>query len=405
MGSITIATNMAGRGTDIILGGNIIFKVRKQLYNILMQYKKRNISTKLNNIFPLAKNIVFTSQKFLSVLSLLLNNSEFSQLSSTGILKFLNKIDQIRIPKIPYQCSIKFLVSELLKFEKKAQNINNKIVKSLGGLYIIGTERNNSRRIDNQLRGRCGRQGDPGRSRFFLSLEDSLFQNFGSSRLQRFIQNGFLDDLPLEANFLTTSLDGAQKRIEERDYDGRKYLFDYDDILNKQRNIVYYERRKLLESESVRQTILAYGEQVINDIINLLKDTKLTKKNSTIDELFKTRIGNLKNIFSNLDRVELKIYLFQEFWLSYEAKIIEFEICQSGLIRSFERTILLYYTDSAWKEHLQKITLLRDAVGWRSYGQRNPLFEFTEEAYTLFENRNVAIRHLLIRDFLGSFIL
>jgi len=405
MGSITIATNMAGRGTDIILGGNIIFKVRKQLYNILMQYKKRNISTKLNNIFPLAKNIVFTSQKFLSVLSLLLNNSEFSQLSSTGILKFLNKIDQIRIPKIPYQCSIKFLVSELLKFEKKAQNINNKIVKSLGGLYIIGTERNNSRRIDNQLRGRCGRQGDPGRSRFFLSLEDSLFQNFGSSRLQRFIQNGFLDDLPLEANFLTTSLDGAQKRIEERDYDGRKYLFDYDDILNKQRNIVYYERRKLLESESVRQTILAYGEQVINDIINLLKDTKLTKKNSTIDELFKTRIGNLKNIFSNLDRVELKIYLFQEFWLSYEAKIIEFEICQSGLIRSFERTILLYYTDSAWKEHLQKITLLRDAVGWRSYGQRNPLFEFTEEAYNLFENRNVTIRHLLIRDFLSSFIL
>jgi len=405
MGSITIATNMAGRGTDIILGGNIAFKVRKQLYNILVSYKSQNISTKLNNIFPLTKDINFTSQKFLSVLSSLLNNYEFSKLSSTGILKFLNEIDQIRIPKIPYQCSIKFLLGDLVKFEKKTQNINNKIVKNLGGLYIIGTERNNSRRIDNQLRGRCGRQGDPGRSRFFLSLEDSLFQNFGSSRLQSFMQDQFLDDLPLEAKFLTTSLDGAQKRVEERDYDGRKYLFDYYDILNKQRNIVYYERRKLLESQSVRETILAYGEQVIKDVINLLKDPMFTKNNSVIDELFKTRFVSLENNLNRIDPFELKTYLFQEFWLSYEAKILEFEICQIGLIRSFERTIILYYTDIAWKEHLQKIALLRDAVGWRSYGQRNPLFEFTEEAYNLFENRNVTIRHLLIRDFLHSFIL
>jgi len=405
MGSITIATNMAGRGTDIILGGNTIFKVRKQLYTILVYYKKQNISTKWNNIFPIPKNTNFTSQKFLSGLCLLFNNSQFLELSSIGILKFLNKIDQISILKIPYQLLIKFLLSELLKFEKKTQNINNKIVKSLGGLYVIGTERNNSRRIDNQLRGRCGRQGDPGRSRFFLSLEDSLFKNFGSSQLQNFMQSGLLDDLPLEASFLTASLDGAQKRIEEKEYDGRKYLFDYDDILNKQRSIVYYERRKLLESRSVREALLAYGEQVINDIIDLLKDPKLTENNCTVNELFKLKIGDLKTLLGSFDQMELKTYLFQEFWLSYEAKIVEFEICQSGLIKSFERTVLLYYTDSIWKEHLQKITLLREAVGWRSYGQRNPLFEFTEEAYTLFENRNVAIRHLLIRDFLGSFIL
>jgi preprotein translocase subunit SecA len=405
MGSITIATNMAGRGTDIILGGNTIFKVRKQLYTILVYYKKQNISTKWDNIFPIPKNTNFTSQKFLSGLCLLFNNSQFLELSSIGILKFLNKIDQISILKIPYQLLIKFLLSELLKFEKKTQNINNKIVKSLGGLYVIGTERNNSRRIDNQLRGRCGRQGDPGRSRFFLSLEDSLFKNFGSSQLQNFMQSGLLDDLPLEASFLTASLDGAQKRIEEKEYDGRKYLFDYDDILNKQRSIVYYERRKLLESRSVREALLAYGEQVINDIIDLLKDPKLTENNCTVNELFKLKIGDLKTLLGSFDQMELKTYLFQEFWLSYEAKIVEFEICQSGLIKSFERTVLLYYTDSIWKEHLQKITLLREAVGWRSYGQRNPLFEFTEEAYTLFENRNVAIRHLLIRDFLGSFIL
>jgi preprotein translocase subunit SecA len=405
IGSITIATNMAGRGTDIILGGNITFKVRKQLYNILVSYKSQSTSIKLNDIFPLTKDITFTSQKFLSVLNSLLNDSNFLNLSSTGILKFLNEIDQIRIPKIPYQCSIKFLLSELEKFEKKNQNINNKIVKNLGGLYIIGTERNNSRRIDNQLRGRCGRQGDPGTSRFFLSLEDSLFRNFGSSKLQNFMQNQLLDDLPLESNLLTKSLDAAQKRVEERDYDGRKYLFDYDDILNKQRNIVYYERRKLLESQSLRETILAYGEQVIKDIINLLKDSKFTKNSSLIEELFKTRLVSLTENLNVLDPFELKTYLFQEFWLSYEAKVLEFEMCQIGLIRSFERTIILYYTDIAWKEHLQKISLLRDAVGWRSYGQRNPLFEFKEEAYNLFQNRNITIRHLLIRDFLHSFIL
>lgn len=396
IGSITIATNMAGRGTDIILGGNITFKVRKQLYKIIVYYKSQKVLT---------TDIDFTSQKVLSVLKSLFTESKFLSLSSTGILKFLNEIDQIRIPKTAYECSIKFLLTQLSQFEKKTQTLNNKIVKNLGGLYIIGTERNNSRRIDNQLRGRCGRQGDPGTSRFFLSLEDSLFRNFGSSNLQNFMQSQLLDDLPLESNLLTKSLDAAQKRVEERDYDGRKYLFDYDDILNKQRNIVYYERRKLLESQSLRQTILAYGEQVIKDIINFLKDDKFYKDGSGIEELFKTRLVSLKYDLNTLDSFELKTYLFQEFWLSYETKVLEFEICEIGLIRSFERTIILYYTDIAWKEHLQKIALLRDAVGWRSYGQRNPLFEFKEEAYNLFQNRNVTVRHLLIRDFLHSFIL
>ena len=262
IGSITIATNMAGRGTDIILGGNITFKVRKELYNILICYKDfRNVNNSIRRkkVLALSKTISSASQKFISVLDTLFNDSKFLSLSPTELLKILNEIDQIRIPKIPYQCSIKFLLNELIKFEKKNQSINNKIVKNLGGLYIIGTERNNSRRIDNQLRGRCGRQGDPGTSRFFLSLEDPLFRNFGSSKLQNFMQNQLFDDLPLESSLLTKSLDAAQKRVEERDYDGRKYLFDYDDILNKQRNIVYYERRKVLESQSLRETILAYG--------------------------------------------------------------------------------------------------------------------------------------------------
>uniref|UniRef100_A0AB74TQF4 Protein translocase subunit SecA n=1 Tax=Discostella guiyangensis TaxID=3145224 RepID=A0AB74TQF4_9STRA len=409
IGKITIATNMAGRGTDIILGGSIGFKALTQLYSIVVYYCYKSPSnltrTKLKDMFPIPNDLNSTSQKFLSVLDTLRNDSKFLSLSATEIFKFLTKIEQIRIPKISYQSSIQFLWNELLKFERKNQKINNQIVKNLGGLYIIGTERNNSRRIDNQLRGRCGRQGDPGTSRFFLSLEDSLFRNFASSKFYNFMQNQFVDDEPLESSLLSKSLDDAQKRVEERDYDGRKYLFDYDDILNKQRNIVYYERRKLLESQSLRETILAYGEQVIKDIINLFKDPKFTKNTSLIEELFKTRLVSLNEDLNNIDPFELKTYLFQEFWLSYESKVLEFEICQIGLIRSFERTIILYYTDIAWKEHLQKIALLRDAVGWRSYGQRNPLFEFKEEAYNLFQNRNITIRHLLIHDFLHSFIL
>merc|ERR1711935_231150 len=343
-GNITIATNMAGRGTDIILGGNIEFKVRKQLYNILVLYKNKYKLKKRNRIFPLLKELNLCSQKFLSVLDTLINNQIFFGLSDTKILQIINESDKVRILKNDYECSIKFLVSQLLLFEKKYQNLENSIVKNLGGLYVIGTERNDSRRIDNQLRGRCGRQGDPGKSRFFLSLDDNLLRRFGGINIQNAMQNQLLDDSPLESNLLTKSLEMAQKRVEEQAYDARKYLFDYDEVLNKQRNVVYYERRQLLESQSVRETILAYSEQVIKDVINLLKDPMFTKNNSVIDELFKTRFVSLENNLNRIDPFELKTYLFQEFWLSYEAKILEFEICQIGLIRSFERTIILYYT-------------------------------------------------------------
>lgn len=409
-GSITIATNMAGRGTDIILGGNIKFKVRKQLYNILVGYKNKFKDN--NNIFPLIRDLGICSQKFLSVLFSLINTQKFFSLSDTEILRILNESDQIKIPKNDYECSIKFLVNQLTLFEKKNQTLDNLIVKNLGGLYVIGTERNDSRRIDNQLRGRCGRQGDPGKSRFFLSLDDNLLRRFGGDNIQNFMQNQLLDDSPLESNLLTKSLDSAQKRVEEQAYDARKYLFDYDDVLNKQRNVVYYERRQILESKSVRDKILAYGEQVICEISSELKEKNLESKQalSALENLFGTNL--ILNLFSkfnlnyiNLEVLELETYLFQEFWLCYESKSLELEVRQPGIIRALERTLILIYIDIAWKEHLQKIALLRDAVGWRSYGQRNPLFEFTEEAYNLFENRNVTIRHLLIRDFLHSFIL
>jgi len=405
-GSITIATNMAGRGTDIILGGNIEFKIRKQLYNLLVLLKNRTERLKINSLFPLTRLNYRLTQKSFSVLTSLLVDKDFLKLSDTQVLTILNENDQIRIPKTTYECSIKFLVNQAFIVERKTQKLDNSIVKNLGGLYIIGTERNDSRRIDNQLRGRCGRQGDPGRSRFFLSLDDKLLRLFGGPKIQNFMQNQFLDDSPLESDLLTKSLDSAQKRVEEADYDSRKYLFDYDEILNKQRNVVYYERRKVLESQSVRDKILAYGEQVILEIILELQ-SKIIDRNQLLlilENLFGTNLNlNLINKLDlNFNLTELKDYLFQEFWLCYETKVLELEIRQPKIIRSLERTLLLIYSDTAWKEHLQKMSLLRDAVGWRGYGQRNPLFEYKDDAYELFQNRSQITRHLVIYDLIRS---
>jgi len=408
--SITIATNMAGRGTDIILGGNIKFKVLKQLYTILVSYKNPSNTDKLNIVFPLTNQLVGISYKFISVLTSLLNNSKFISFSDTDILRILNETDQIRIPTDKYQQSLKFLINELSTFEKKNQRIDNTIVKNLGGLYIIGTERNDSRRIDNQLRGRCARQGDPGTSQFFLSLEDRLLRLFGGPKMQKFMKNQFLDDTPIEAELLSKSLDSAQQRLEELTYDSRKNLFEYDEILNKQRKVIYYERRKILESASVQTKLLADGEQIIIEILSRLEKNQLTLSEviPRLENLFGTNLLLLNKFKDNLntfDLVELKIYLFQEFWLCYETKILELEIRHLGIIRALERTLILIYIDTEWKEHLQRMGLLRDAVGWRSYGQRNPLFEYKDEAYEFFKRRALITRHLVIYDLIRSSII
>lgn len=408
--SITIATNMAGRGTDIILGGNIKFKVLKRLYTILVVYKNQRQLQKRKSLFPFNEQLKSVSYQFISVLNSLLSVHEFTKLSDTEILRILNETDQCRIPILNYQRILKFLIAELVKFEKKNQRIDNTIVKNLGGLYIIGTERNDSRRIDNQLRGRCARQGDPGTSQFFLSLEDRLIRLFGGPKMQQFIKNQFLDDQPIEAELLSKSLDSAQQRLEEISYDSRKNLFEYDEILNKQRKVIYYERRKILESVSVQTKILADAEQIFTEIVSELEKNKLTIIDliPRIENLFGTNLlilNKFKNNLNSFDPIELKLYLFQEFWLTYETKVLELEIRHLGIIRALERTLILIYIDTEWKEHLQKMSLLRDAVGWRSYGQRNPLFEYKDEAYEFFKRRSLITRHLVIYDLIRSSIL
>jgi preprotein translocase subunit SecA len=412
-GSITIATNMAGRGTDIILGGNIYFKIQKKLYDILTLSKNYKLS-KSQNILESSffKEFEGSSQTFLSVLFSLLNDQKFLELSDLEILRLLRENDGISIPVTSYQSSIRFLIHTLLASQKKHQQQENKIVKNLGGLYIIGTERNDSRRVDNQLRGRCGRQGDPGTSRFFLSLDDNLLRLFGGSQIQNLMQSQITDDSPLESKILSKSLDSAQKRVEERAYQQRKNLFDYDEVLNKQRTIVYHERRQILESESVQKKIFAYGEQIITEFLLEFRNEKLSEKEILRflefllgRNLGLTRIQDLNSFIESFNSDQLKIYLFQEFWLTYQSRITEFSVYADEIVDNLERSILLHYTDRIWRQHLEQMTLLKESVGWRGYGQRNPLYEYKQDAFELFETREELLRQLVIYGIFRASIL
>jgi len=395
------------------LGGNINFKIQKELYSLLALGKSYKASNKNKfYLFNLINKFIGINHNFLSVLLSLVNDNKFLTLSDIDILRILQENDRISIPTNSYQCSIRFLINELIKHNKKHQEQENRIVKNLGGLYVIGTERNDSRRIDNQLRGRCGRQGDPGTSRFFLSLDDNLLRLFGGTKVQNFIQDQISTDSPLESPFITKSLDSAQERVEERAYEQRKNLFDYDDIINQQRKIIYFERRLLLEKKSVRKNTFAYGEQIICEFTSKLEENELDFKEFI--KLFENLFGkNLElKLFekelsdtTNFDPTELKTYLFNEFWLTYQLKINEIGIYGNGIFENIERRSTLINMDRIWQEHLQKITLLRDAVSWRGYGQKNPLTEYKREAYLLFAERKEALIYFTLYDLLRSIIV
>ena len=403
-GSITIATNMAGRGTDIILGGNITFNVQKELYDILT-FSRNYMISKNVNVFKssLKTQLKCNSQKFLSVLFSILTDPLFLKLSDIEILRALKENDKISVPNISYQCSIKFLIDELKTHYNKYQKQENQIVKNLGGLFIVGTERNDSRRVDNQLRGRCGRQGDPGTSRFFLSLDDNLLRLFGGSKIQTFLESQMLDDSPLESNILTRSLDSAQQKVEERAYQQRKNLFDYDEVLNKQRKVIYLERTGVLNKQSIQTNIIAYGEQMITNILLKMRTEKSSTKE--IISLFEGLFGKNLIINSNNDPLVFQQYLFNEFWLAYQAKINELNIHGDGICEGMERTVSLVNIDIIWREHLQEMSLLREAVGWRGYGQQNPLYEYKKDALAFFSKQAEIFRQLLIYELLRSSVL
>ena len=409
-GTITIATNMAGRGTDIILGGNVSFEVQKKLYNTLSQVKSYRLSQAPHSLQAYSnRHIKSHSQKFLSVLYSLTQDKQFLDLSEIEILRILKENERSSVVILPYECSLRFLITELTKCYKKHQTQENTIVKNLGGLYIIGTERNDSRRVDDQLRGRCGRQGDPGISQFFLSLDDNLLRLFGGPKIQNLMQRQIQDDSPLQAKFLTKSLDSAQKQVEERAYQQRKNLFDYDEVLNKQRNIVYYERKQILKAISATPEIFTYGEQLILETLEILKDLEIS--DTRLIKMFESTFGKklilkyIKNsnlLVNSFTFYELKLYLFDEFWLTYQAKMAQFDIYGREVSESLQRIIILINTDRIWREHLQKLNFLREAVGWRGYGQKNPLYEYKKEAFSTFVDCSKNLRQLVIYDLLRA---
>nr|YP_005089760.1 secA gene product [Ulnaria acus]AEX37885.1 preprotein translocase subunit SecA [Ulnaria acus] len=429
--SITISTNMAGRGTDIILGGNINFQIQKELYDILIlaktalkqfknlndfeKYKLRSVRHNLIQRIRRLKTITQRcSQKFFSVLLTLITDKNFIELSDIDVLRILQENDRVAIPSISYQCAIRFLLNDLIFSTQKHHKQENKIVKNLGGLCVVGTERNDSRRVDDQLRGRCGRQGDPGTSRFFVSLDDNLLRLFGGQKVQQFLRNQIPDDSPIESSMMTESLNNAQKQVEERAYEQRKNLFEYDEILDQQRSIIYFERRLVLESPSIRNNTLAYGEQIVCEFIKQVKKKEIDL--NQMIKLFENLFGRNLNIklisknYSNLtefDNLELQNYFFQEFWLTYQAKINQFSVYGNGnkIFRNFERQVTLLNINTVWQEHLEKISLLREAVGWRGYGQKNPLTEYKREAYLLFTERKEALIYFtLYQLFRGTII-
>nr|YP_009497671.1 preprotein-translocase subunit a [Astrosyne radiata]AWT40384.1 preprotein-translocase subunit a [Astrosyne radiata] len=388
--TITISTNMAGRGTDIILGGNSFSKVQKELYNFLtISRKSKKIS---KNLIIQYKDI---SQQLYNCLIILLTDLEFLKLPSIYLLQTVQQNSQRSISSLYYERYIQLMFNKWNKYYYKHYKQENSIIKNIGGLYVIGTERNDSLRVDNQLRGRCGRQGDPGKSLFFLSLDDTLLRLFGGTKFQTFVKTQLEEDeIPLQSTFLAKTLNKAQKQIEERAYTTRKTLFDYDQILNQQRTIAYFERNEMVNQSSHKSLAFTYGEQVLKTYLNKMQENSyfIEYTINILEEIFgkelELKIFHLMSLTTEeFDLTEIKCYFVHEFWLICQKKFNEILLYGNDIFKNIEREQTFRGIDQIWKEHLDKIILLRNAVIWQSYGQKNPLTEYKRQAYETFSNR------------------
>ncbi len=390
-GAVTIATNMAGRGTDILLGGNVNYMARSTLKLFL-----DSIFFKL----PIEKSLDPDLENLYNFLSLKIKNPQLSEDELNIYLSIACEKSFTNEPLIIlFRAAYKILLE---KYNKDIINDREEVIK-LGGLHVIGTERHESRRIDNQLRGRSGRQGDPGSSRFFLSLEDNLLRIFGGDRIGKLMDSLKVDDdIPIESILLSKSLESAQKKVEAYYYDARKQLFEYDEVLNYQRQAIYSERRRILESDNLRSWIIQYAETTVLDYFNaylekgnfsLEEQDKLLVK---IESLLGLPAGINRLFFSEYSIAEMRDALIRYTRISYDLKESQIDLIENGLMRELERSFLLQKIDSAWKEHLQQINTLRENIGWRGYGQKDPLIEYKNEAYNVFLSMTTNIRHSVV---------
>jgi len=352
LGAVTIATNMAGRGTDIMLGGNAEFmakqELRRQGYPEELIYEAANINDTDNE----------------------------------DILK------------------IRAVYRELFgEFEKQISTEKEKVVEA-GGLHIIGTERHESRRIDNQLRGRSGRQGDPGSSRFYISLEDDLMRLFGSDRLTAIVNTlGLEDDQPIEHRMLSNAIENAQRRVEGKNFDVRKRVLQYDDVMNKQREVIYAQRKQVLNGENLKESFLKMIETTADWLVSSFCGESPHPDMWDWEGLKAQAMSILPAIdVLDVSRDELETYtkedlretLLDALTKAYEAKEAEYG---AETMRELERIVLLRTVDEKWMDHIDAMDQLRYGVGMRAYGQRDPVIEYKFEGFEMFEEmiRNIQL--------------
>lgn len=264
-------------------------------------------------------------------------------------------------------------------------------VPELGGLAILGTERHESRRIDNQLRGRAGRQGDPGSSQFFLSLEDDLMRIFGADNISGIMNKlGMEEDEPIEHSLITKSIERAQKKVEDHNYNIRKYILEYDDVMNQQREVLYEQRRRILRNESLRDTINEMIDKLVTEAVDRFADEKLYPEEWDYDGLHKhlSQYFLTSEIMSTEEmeeytRQELDERLHEIAHSEYQDRV---DLLGDAMFSQLEKAIMLRVVDSKWMEHLDNMDMLREGIGLRAYGQKNPLVEYKFEAYDMFQH-------------------
>ncbi|MDR1692800.1 MAG: preprotein translocase subunit SecA [Oscillospiraceae bacterium] len=351
LGAVTIATNMAGRGTDIKLGGNAEFLARNDL-------RKAGVP----------EEIILEAVGY----------------AETGSEEILNARDAY---------------TTALKRYRDAIAGESEKVRNAGGLYIIGTERHEARRIDNQLRGRSGRQGDPGASRFFISMEDDLLRLFGASRLQGLLDTlGMNDDIPIENKMLSNAIETAQKRMESRNFQSRKHVLEYDDVMNVQRNVIYGQRRQVLDGADIRDSIAAMLNEFVADAVRRVAGPERFVEQPLMEEI---ALSMEKLILApgemRLTREELEGLtpddvagmLQEKARLVYEAKEAQFG---EKLMREIERVALLRSVDTQWMDHIDAMAELRQGISLRSFAQTDPVVEYKREGFAMFEDMVARIR-------------
>jgi preprotein translocase subunit SecA len=370
--TVTIATNMAGRGTDILLGGNAEFMARQQ--------------TLADEI---AEKLPKGEEKFV-------DDDEF--------VYFYHLQNFYRVPRGAYE--------RIYNAFKKQTDGEHDDVVNLGGLHIVATERHEARRIDNQLRGRAGRQGDPGSSRFYLSLEDDLMRIFGSDRISGLMQRlGMEEGVPIEHKMVTNAIARAQKQVEAQNFSVRKHLLEYDDVMNKQRESVYALRRELLEGkihlteeESVdsREYVLTLAEELLEGIVERYAGPEIDPEErdhgaliTAVAETYGIEPDELNGInLDGLNSESITDALWQAIREKYEKKEA---LIPADILRRVERDIMLQIVDAQWKDHLYSLDHLKEGIGLRGYGQRDPLVEYKKESFALFTSMKDRIEEEIVR--------